>query len=168
MNLNPTFIGAQMIFPCLPKCGDERLIAPLPEWTVDMSASSQLPRGRNVPPLIFIVDDKPELTQMAEMILLAEGYQCQLFCDPKQVLKIFETSAVRPDLLLTDYEMGSMNGLELIEHCRFASPDLKAVLVSGTVQASTVFQHPVKVNQFLSKPYRAKDLAALVKSLLAE
>jgi CheY-like chemotaxis protein len=133
-----------------------------------MSASSKLPPGQNVPPLIYIVDDKPELTQMAEMILMAEGYQCQLFCDPQQVLQTFLDSNIRPDLLLTDYEMGSMNGLELIEMCRHKLPGLKAVLVSGTVQAATVFQHPVKVNQFLSKPYRPKELAALVKSLLAE
>ena len=133
-----------------------------------MSASRKLPRGANVPPLIFIVDDKPELTQMAEMILVAEGYQCQIFCDPHQVLQMFESSNIRPDLLLTDYEMGSMNGLQLIEFCRRSLPNLKTVLVSGTVQAATVFQHPVKVNQFLAKPYLPRELAALVNSLLAQ
>jgi two-component system chemotaxis response regulator CheY len=129
---------------------------------------SDLSKATNQSPLIFIVDDNPDLTQMAEMVLSAEGYRCQLFCDPRQVLEVFANSATRPDLLLTDYEMGSMNGLELIEHCRHDMPDLKAVLLSGTVEASTALRHPVKINHFLSKPYQPKDLIALVKSLLAE
>lgn len=136
--------------------------------TSDMSASSTATHPQNSPPLIFVVDDNPELTEMAEMVLSAEGYQCQLFCDPKQVLQSFQKSPVRPDLLLTDYDMGSMNGLELIEHCRRELPELKVVLLSGTVEATMVLRHPVKVNQFLSKPYQPKQLVALVKSLLAE
>ena len=123
---------------------------------------------KNNPPLIFVVDDNPDLTQMAELILTDEGYQCQLFTDPKHVMQAFQTSSVRPDLLLTDYEMGSMNGLELTEHCRRALPELKVLLVSGTVEAATVLRHPVQVNQFLSKPYRPNELAALVRALLAE
>lgn len=133
-----------------------------------MSISSTAIRHHNSPALIFIVDDNPDLTQMAEIVLSAEGYDCQLFCDPKQVLQRFQQSPVRPDLLLTDYDMGSMNGLELIEHCRRDLPGLKTLLVSGTVEAATVLRHPVKVDQFLSKPYEPKALAALVKSLLAE
>ena len=133
-----------------------------------MSASGKATFRKNDPPLIFVVDDNPDLTEMAQLILTDEGYQCQLFCDPKQVLQAFQTSSVRPDLLLTDYDMGSMNGLELIEHCRLALPDLKVVLVSGTVEASIALQHPVRINQFLSKPYRPGELAALVRTLLAE
>lgn len=123
---------------------------------------------KNSPPLIFVVDDNPDLTEMAEMVLSAEGYQCQLFCDPKQVLQAFKKSPVRPDLLLTDYDMGSMNGLELVEHCRRDLPGLKTILLSGTVEAAMVLRHPVKVNEFLSKPYQPKQLVALVHSLLAE
>lgn len=122
----------------------------------------------NTPPLIFVVDDNPDLTEMAEIVLSAEGYRCQLFGDPKEVLEALDNSPARPDLLLTDFDMGSMNGLELIEHCRRAMPGLKAILVSGTVEASTALRHPVRINHFLSKPYNPKELIALVKSLLAE
>ena len=148
----------------LPKSVGERLIAS----TSQMSASSQAAFKKNDPPLIFVVDDNPDLMQMAELILTDEGYQCQLFCDPEQVLQAFRDSTIRPDLLLTDYEMGSMNGLELAEHCRIALPNLKVLLVSGTVEAATVLRHPVQVNQFLSKPYRPQELAKLVRALLAE
>ena len=131
-----------------------------------MSASSKDPN--NKPPLIFIVDDNPRLTEMAEIVLAAEGYRCARFDDPQQVLQSFRDSIERPDLLLTDYDMGSMNGLELIEHCRRDMPDLKAVLLSGTVEASTALRHPVRINHFLSKPYQPRELTVLVKSLLSD
>ena len=164
--LRPEGCVAQMIFQYLPNAGGKRLIRHR-ESSVMKAPSIEI-ANRNSPPLIFVVDDNPDLTQMAEIVLSAEGYQCQLFCDPKQVLRAFEESPVRPDLLLTDYEMGSMNGLELVEHCRRDMPDLKAILLSGTVEAATVLRHPVKVNEFLSKPYQPKQLVALVQSLLAD
>ena len=115
-----------------------------------------------------MVDDNPDLTKLAEMVLTMEGYQCRTFSDPQEVVKVFKKIKRFPDLLLTDYDMGSMNGLELIKICRMKAPHLKTLLVSGTVQASMVLRHPVKVDQFLSKPYQPKQLSALVKSLLAE
>ena len=131
-----------------------------------MSASSETNRTRNNPPLVFVVDDNFSLTKMAEMILTAEGVQCHAFSDPKQVVAAFKRGSPLPDLLLTDYEMGSMNGLELIARCRQEIPDLKAILVSGTVKPETLLSQPVKVDRFLSKPYQPHELAAVVKSLL--
>jgi len=132
-----------------------------------MSISSEH-KPKKSPPLIFVVDDNRELTEMAEMVLKAEGYRCQGFCDPKEVVEIFRSSDIRPDLLLTDYDMGSMNGLELIAHCRKASPKLKTLLLSGTIEEKTVLSQPVKVDEFLSKPYKPQQLMALVKSLLPD
>lgn len=132
-----------------------------------MSAISPSHLERKTPPLILVVDDNKELTEMAKMVLDAEGYRCEAFCDPREVVEFFEKNKVLPDLLLTDYEMGSMNGLELIERCRATAPALKTMLLSGTIEISAVLRHPVKVDQFLSKPYQPKQLAELVKSLLA-
>ncbi len=123
---------------------------------------------RTSPPLIFVVDDHPELTQMAEMVLTGEGYRCRIFSDPEVALHAVRSSAEPPDLLLTDYDMGAINGLELIELCRRSFPDLKVLLLSGTIEAHAVLDHPVKVNRFLGKPYRPAQLVELVKSLLAE
>lgn len=131
-----------------------------------MSASSETNRTRNNPPLVFVVDDNFALTKMAEMILTAEGFQCHAFCDPAQVIAAFKRGSPLPDLLLTDYEMGSMNGLELIALCRQEIPDLKAILVSGTVKPDSLLNQSVKVDQFLSKPYQPTELAAVVRSLL--
>ena len=131
-----------------------------------MSAASETTHPRNIPPLVFVVDDNVALTKMAEMILTAEGFQCHAFCDPTQVVAAFKRGSPHPDLLLTDYEMGSMNGLELIARCRQEIPTLKAILVSGTIKPEMLLRQPVKVDQFLSKSYQPSELAIMVKSLL--
>ena len=131
-----------------------------------MSGSNTTTRTQNSPPLVYVVDDNVALTKMAEMILTAEGFQCHAFCDPKQVVAAVKRGAPFPDLLLTDYEMGSMTGLELIAHCRGAIPALKTVLVSGTVKAESLLSQSVQVDQFLSKPYKPDELAKAIKTLL--
>lgn len=131
-----------------------------------MSGSTKTTGTRNNPPLVYVVDDNVALTRMAEMILTAEGFQCLVFCDPEQVVAAIQRGSPLPDLLLTDYDMGTMNGLELIARCRLEIPALKAILVSGTVQAESLLNQPVKVDQFLSKPYKPDELAAAVKALL--
>ena len=133
-----------------------------------MSVFNEPTSTRNKPPLIFIADDHAGLLQMVEMLLAGEGYKCRLFSTPEEVLKVIASERLKPDLLLTDYEMGSMNGLELVRRCRSANPQIKTILVSGTVEECTVLCHPVKVNQFLSKPYQPQELLSLVRCLLAE
>lgn len=131
-----------------------------------MISTSKAATERSMPPLIFVVDDTPELTEMAEIVLSNAGYRCKIFSDPQEVVKTILSGGESPDLLLTDYDMGAMNGLELVEECRRTLPDLKVLLLSGTIEAAIILKHSVKVNQFLGKPYQPAQLVALVKSIL--
>jgi len=64
--------------------------------------------------------------------------------------------------------MHSMNGMDLIRECRRIDPEQKIILVSGTVDETIYRDSPIKPDCFLAKPYPAKLLAELVKSLLAK
>src|SRR5262245_21636824 len=100
-------------------------------------------------PLIFLVDDQPMLLDLAEISLQAGDYALKKFLDPEEALEAFLRSRTKPDLLITDYALGKMNGLELIERCKAAKPDLKTILVSGTAGAEIVLESPVKVDRFV-------------------
>src|SRR5690349_24388340 len=89
-------------------------------------------------PLIFLVDDQPMLLDLAEISLQGGDYSLKKFLDPEEALDSFLKARVKPDLLITDYALGKMNGLELIERCKAAKPDLKTILVSGTAGAEIV------------------------------
>src|SRR6202000_2057380 len=89
--------------------------------------------GKKSGALIYVVDDEPMLLELAEVILQPEGYDIQTFRDPEKALQTFTAGKLRPALLVTDYAMHTMNGMELIEGFRKLEPAQKILLVSGTV-----------------------------------
>jgi CheY-like chemotaxis protein len=117
-------------------------------------------------PLIYVVDDEAMLLELATVILEPLGYSIVSFRDPNEALKAYATADPRPNLIITDYAMHSMNGMDLIEKCRRIKADQKILLLSGTVGAE-VFHHTAsKPDRFLPKPYHAHQLVDLVKAML--
>jgi two-component system, chemotaxis family, chemotaxis protein CheY len=114
---------------------------------------------------VFVVDDNAMLVEFAATVLKAAGYSVKQFGDPKAVLVAIRAQP-KPAVLVTDYEMGEMNGLELIQAAHKIHPSLKTVLVSGTVDGSIALTHPAKVHRFLGKPYEPAQLKAAVAELM--
>jgi CheY-like chemotaxis protein len=117
-------------------------------------------------PLIFAVDDEPMLLELATMILQPQGFQVQAFRDPVAAVRAFSVANPLPDLIVTDFAMHRMNGLDLIRDCRQIHPEQKILMVSGTVDESIYLETPFKPDAFLAKPYSATELTRLVKKLL--
>ena len=113
---------------------------------------------------VFVVDDEPMLLELAEAILQPLGYQVRTFRDPELALKEFPTA--RPDVVITDYAMGRMSGMDLIRECRRLNPRQKMILLSGTVDEHVFANAAVKPDQFLTKPYQIQDLAESIRSLI--
>ena len=60
---------------------------------------------------VFLVDDQELLLDLAEVSLSNRGYRLRKFHDPAIALRCFRKARKKPDLLITDYAMGKMNGL---------------------------------------------------------
>jgi len=119
------------------------------------------PRGT-----VFIVDDDALLVEYATTVLEAAGYTVQHFSDPKDVLRAMQKANPKPAVLVTDYDMGEINGLELILSSHKIHPSLKTLLLSGTVGSSISNGHAAKVNQFLGKPYKPGQLQKIIAKLM--
>jgi CheY-like chemotaxis protein len=117
--------------------------------------------------LIYLVDDEELLLELAELSLLDQGYELKKFQDPQAALESFTQEPRKPSLLLTDYAMTPMTGLELSTRCKSAHPKLKILIVSGTAGPDIAEKCGVKVDKFLSKPYKPDELANTVRSLLS-
>jgi CheY-like chemotaxis protein len=115
---------------------------------------------------VFVVDDHSMLVEFAATVLEAAGYTVEQFSDPKAVLRALRGAHPKPDVLVTDYEMGEMNGLELIRSAHEIDPSLKTLLLSGTVDGSITLTHAAKVHRFLGKPYQPEDLQKAVAELM--
>jgi DNA-binding NtrC family response regulator len=130
-------------------------------------SKTKTPRPAPAPSgLIFVVDDNALLAEFAGAVLKGEGYKIRFFTDPKAALKALRESDPKPVALVTDYEMGEMNGLELIVSSHKIHPSLKTVLLSGTIDGTFIVGHPAKVHRFLGKPYLPAQLKSMVGELL--
>jgi CheY-like chemotaxis protein len=131
------------------------------------------PKAKRVVPgphdgaLLYVVDDEPMLLELASVILEPLGYILETFRTPEAAVEAFRAADPPPDLIITDYAMHTMNGLELVGACRQIHPQQKALLVSGTV-GPEVFRHePIQPDRFLAKPYQSKQLVDAVAATLA-
>ena len=130
---------------------------------VKRSGAADTSRGE-----IYVVDDEPMLLELASVILEPLGYRIKTFRSAEAAVKEFKSAQPQPALIITDYAMHTMTGLDLIRECRLLNPRQKTLLVSGTVDEQVYLQSRCKPDRFLAKPYQAKQLVEAVQALLAD
>jgi len=122
-------------------------------------------QSKNASITIFVVDDEPMLLEMAVMILEPLHFRVRTFRDPQTALAEYAAAKPRPALVVTDYAMHTMSGMDLIRECRRIHPAQKIILLSGTVDESVYTNAAAKPDRFLAKPYQVSDFVTLVQSL---
>lgn len=149
----------------MPKNGAECLLLRAKRSVSEPIAKHSEP-AKGAPSAIYVVDDEAMLLELAAVILEPLGYEIRTFRDPESALKAFAAASPRPILMITDYAMHQMNGMTLIAACRRLEPAQKILMVSGTV-GPEIFQHAqARPDRFLAKPYQARELIELVRSML--
>jgi len=113
---------------------------------------------------ILLVDDE-ELVRVATADMLGDlGYEVTEANSGAEALRLLRLGD-EPDLMITDYLMPGMNGVQLIEDARAIAPEMQVMLITGY---STVAEGPGASVARLAKPFRQSDLAALVADLLTQ
>jgi DNA-binding NtrC family response regulator len=118
------------------------------------------------PSLVFVVDDESLIGEVVMVILKRNGYTPRFFQDPELALQALVEQEPKPALLLTDYVMSPLNGIELIERCKQHQPSLKTLLYSGNATEDIIEQCPVEPDGFLRKPFLPAALVGLVRATL--
>jgi DNA-binding NtrC family response regulator len=126
------------------------------------------PGTPNSKPLAFVVDDEPMLLDLNESILRSLGFDVHRFRAAELALEAYRIAPVPPAIIVTDYAMHRMTGMDLIVACRQLHPGQKFLLVSGTVDASVFKDSAVKPDHFMTKPYALDEFAAAVRALTGE
>jgi nitrogen-specific signal transduction histidine kinase/CheY-like chemotaxis protein len=111
---------------------------------------------------ILLVDDE-ELVRGGTADMLSEiGYDVIEATSGADALRLVR-DGLAPDLMITDYLMPGMNGVELIQAVRALAPDVRVMLITGS---STIAEGPGASVPRLAKPFRHADLAQFVAELL--
>jgi two-component system sensor histidine kinase and response regulator WspE len=85
-----------------------------------------------LPSHILLVDDSRDGRLVRRSLLEEQGYQVQTAHDGEEGLKLFQTAHF--DLVVTDYRMPRMTGVELIVCIRQTNPNARIILISGMVE----------------------------------
>ena len=80
---------------------------------------------------ILIVDDERIVLEPTEKILRKLGYRTAAYTNPAEAFAVFKSTPEDFDLLLTDYTMPNMTGLELVAQIRTLRPHMPVILVTG-------------------------------------
>lgn len=82
---------------------------------------------------ILYVDDDPLMSQMVDRMLTRARFQVRVVNDPVAALALLRKTSQAFDVLVTDYNMPGLTGLQLIHAARELRPDLRVILLSGYV-----------------------------------
>jgi CheY-like chemotaxis protein len=114
-------------------------------------------------PAIVVVDDESFVRAVMPGILedIAQGYELLIVEDGHAALEALAGRSV--PLLLTDYHMPGMNGVELAQAVKAVSPATRIVLLTADLSAAkAVFG----VDHILTKPFVLAELRQIVRSAL--
>ena len=110
----------------------------------------------------LLVDDE-ELVRTGTAEMLADlGYEVIEASSGAEALRLLR-SGLEPDLLVTDFLMPGMNGVELIEHSIAIARQMRVMLITGY---STIAEGPGARYPRLAKPYRQAELSRRVAEAL--
>jgi CheY-like chemotaxis protein len=117
------------------------------------------------PPHILIVDDNRDGLVVRRSLLEEVGYSVQIALSGEEGLKLFEAN--RFDVVVTDYRMPRMNGVELIQRVRTLDPNARVVLLSGFVEPLGLTEDSTGADVVLAKSsHEALQLVRAVKRLV--
>ncbi len=115
---------------------------------------------------ILIVDDAAEVAETIQAILVQFGHQVEIAGDAKEALRQFEPG--KYDLIVTDYSMPKMNGVELATAIKKRSAGQLILLITAfafSIAATDARQLPVDF--VLRKPFAPRELEAALAELFA-
>ncbi len=101
------------------------------------------------PARILLVNDNADGILVRRLMLEEAGYVVETARDGEQALERFASSTF--DVVITDYRMPGMNGVEVIGHIRKVNPDAKIVLLSGFVEILGLTEQNTGANAVVAK-----------------
>ncbi|QCB47436.1 response regulator [Hydrogenophaga sp. PAMC20947] len=122
---------------------------------------------RGSPRVLYVDDDEP-VALLAQTLLSREGFRVTAFTHAEQALAAVRAHAHDFDLMVTDFNMPGMSGLELARRVQSIRGDLPIAIVSGYIDAELTRQaHAIQIQTLVHKERVPEELADRLRHLLA-
>jgi DNA-binding NtrC family response regulator len=133
--------------------------------SLDEARGSALEFRRDMPNRILIVDDEPLNLDLLDQELADLGHTTERATDGSEALLKLEST--NPELILLDYQMPGMNGIEVLREIRKRDKNLPVVILTayGTIERA-VEAIKAGADDFITKPFDPEHLALVVNKAL--
>lgn len=117
---------------------------------------------------ILVVDDNADIVTLLRLMLSTQGHTVMTGRNGREGLDILEQNEAHPDLIISNYYMPLMNGMEFLEHLR-AIPDyatIPFIMITAAPSMTWLFRATeLGANGFVTKPFRLETLRNAIRSL---
>ena len=113
---------------------------------------------KKIPPKrILVVDDEPQVADTLRMVLTYGGHSVEIAEDAVRALSMFE--AGKYDLVITDFALGKMNGLDLARAIKGRSAGQPIMLITAYAESVAMGEERLtNIDFLLGKPFSLEQL----------
>ncbi len=117
---------------------------------------------------VLVVEDQSEARSMLRNMLLELGIN-QVFesNDGREALTFIDSAFDFVDVIICDWNMPNMNGVELLRQLRSVDPDIPFLMVTGRSDMESVIEAKSSgVTAYISKPFSPQQLEAKLRIII--
>lgn len=114
---------------------------------------------------IIVVDDEDIMLSTLKMLLKLEGFtNVEYYNNPKDALNSIKKE--KPDLILSDFVMPDMNGIEFLAEAKKLSSDSSMILLTGYADKENAIKaiNEVGIYKYIEKPWDNEDLLINIRN----
>lgn len=114
---------------------------------------------------IVVVDDEKIVTSAFSTLLKVEGFSdAHFFNNPKDAIEFLQKNT--PDLIISDFLMPEMNGLEFLTEAKKIHPEVSRILLTGYADKENAIRaiNEVGLYRYIEKPWSNDDLILNIKN----
>ena len=116
---------------------------------------------------ILLVDDEPQVLSVARRTLESLGYEVTAHGSAQSAVAAFDADQKRWHLIITDFAMPGMNGVELARHIRARRPEIPIILCTGFGGAvDAMAAKAIGIARVINKPFHRQELSEAVAETL--
>ncbi len=115
-------------------------------------------------PKVLVVEDEKSFVEALKVGLDREGFDVKVAEDGLMALELFRT--FKPDLILLDVMLPKISGLDVCKEIRTESKVPIIMVTAKSEEIDTVVGLEVGADDYVTKPYRLREVVARMRSLL--
>ena len=119
---------------------------------------------KNNAPKILIVEDEPSFVEALQIGLVREGFEVDIAVDGLKAIERFEQ--YKPDLVILDVMLPKLSGIDVCREIRSHSRVPIVMVTAKGEEIDTVVGLEIGADDYITKPYRLRELVARMRSLL--